>query len=81
MNTSINSGTMQTQSNGLFKFAVYQPNSYYTCGGKHMVPPSVKFAVDFGNGNEKVYHVPLNDGYRGRSLTNLPNKPNRSTGR
>jgi len=80
-NPSMNVGNVVSDDRGRISFQITHPNSYYTCTGRQLIPPHLNFAIDFGNGQEKLYYVPLNNGYRSRSLTNLPGRPNRSTGR
>lgn len=73
-----NKGTANSDEYGLFQFDILRPNSYYSCAGRQLVPPHLNLAVDFGQGEEKVYNVPLGPGYQSRSLSALPGRPNRS---
>jgi hypothetical protein len=81
--SAINVGSKLSGQSGAFDINVLAPNSYYTCGGRNLVLPQVQLIVDYGkmNRGQKVYNIPLNTGYKSRSLTNLPNRPNRTTGR
>jgi len=76
--SSANSGTIKADNAGLFTIDLCSPNSYYTCGGRQLIPPSVNFAINFGSNAEKVYYVPLSIGYRDRSLSALPGRPDRA---
>jgi len=78
---SMNVGELVTEANGSFKFRIAAPNSYYTCAGRQLIPPHLNFSLDVGDNNHKLFYVPLGNGYRGRSLTSLPGRPNRAVRR
>lgn len=83
-----NSGSVRPDGNGNFQFMLYNPNSYYTCDlavrsgqGKLLVQPALYLNVRLQNGSSKKYTVKLGRALPLRGLTNMPNKPVRSTGR
>ena len=60
-----------------FSFTVISPNAYYKDNGSTLVKPHVHFTV-----GQDYFDVALGVGHiANRSLTNLPGRPNRSTGR
>ena len=85
LSTGENSG-IQVLSGGNFKFVINTPNSYYSCQGKQLVPPSVEISAMAVNregvvGLQKQVMVVLCPAAANRSLTSLPGGIKRSTGR
>ena len=62
---------------GAFQFTIVSPNAYYKDNGSTFVEPHVHFTI----GNE-YFDVPLPSAkIENRSLSSLPGRPNRSSGR
>ena len=86
-----NSGVAPSDKYGNFHFKLYRPNSYYKNDdimrgvghGKILAPPHIHMCLTSPTGQKvKTYHIPLaNTGPQLRSLTGLPEKMVRSTGR
>lgn len=64
--------------NGKFTFQLISPNYYYKDNGSTLVSPHVEFTV-----GRELFDVPLPSAYRftDRSLTSMPGRTNRATGR
>lgn len=85
----VNSGQVVPDKYGKFKFQVFSPNSYYLDDdimngvgqGKILVPPMIKMTVVLANGDQLQYDMDLSNVVPLRSLTNMPGKHVRSTGR
>lgn len=85
----VNSGVAATDKYGNFKFQVFSPNSYYLNDdimhgighGKILMAPSIEVSVILPNGQKKQYNLNLTGYVPLRSLTNMPGKHVRSTGR
>ena len=79
-NDTPNQGKLSLGDGGSFKLTVTYPNSYYINNGSTMVMPQV--CLDFNN-IEGLVEIPLSDKplISNRSLSSLPGKTNRSTGR
>lgn len=76
-----NSGVVKTSS-GSFSFVVQRPNSFYSCQGKYLIPPQVSLVIVEKDGSKSdFFHIKLANPVNNRSLTNLPGRPVRSTGR
>jgi len=61
-----------------FEFKIVSPNAYYKDNGATMVHPHVLFTID-----NEYFDVPLPSAmqFPNRSLSGLPDRPNRTTGR
>lgn len=85
----VNSGLVNPDKYGNFKFQVFTPNSYYLDGdvknhvghGKILVQPMINLKVVLANGQTKEYDLDLSSAAPLRSLTGFPGKQIRSTGR
>ena len=77
---SPNIGETKVEADGSFEFLLYAPNSYYVHGGTTLLLPHVHLAIKTGS-SVKTYRLKLGPGIPNRSLKNLDNRPNRSTGR
>jgi hypothetical protein len=73
---SLNKGEVQMNGSN-FAFQVKNPNSYYKNNGATLVYPHVQFVI-----GSEIFMVSLGVKDTGnRSLSSLPGRPNRSTGR
>jgi len=86
----INSGTAYVDENGRFQFKIYEPNSYYLNDdimngvgqGKIFALPHLIIRVDGPNNSRSEFNISLKSSTpQLRSLTGLPQKMVRSTGR
>tara|TARA_R100001163_G_C5028750_1_gene169584 strand:- start:98 stop:580 length:483 start_codon:yes stop_codon:yes gene_type:complete len=86
----VNSGLARVDEYGNFQIQIFRPNSYYKDGdimngigqGKILSRPHIHMAVCMGDGQKKIYNFPLPMAEAQlRSLTGLPGKMIRSTGR
>lgn len=73
---TMNKGICKTNELGQFIFELYHPNSYYINQGNILVKPHVY--IKCGNSE---YNLTISDPVPFRSLTSLPNQPNRVQGR
>lgn len=74
---SPNAGEAPVSGNGSFQFQVVRPNAYYKDNGSTLVQPHVHFTI----GND-YFDVALGiTNMSNRSLSSLPGRTNRSTGR
>jgi hypothetical protein len=74
---SPNIGRVAIQS-GQFQFKLVSPNAYYKNNGSTLVQPHVHFTI-----NNEYFDVPLPSAkkFENRSLTSMPGRPNRVSGR
>jgi len=75
---NVSTGEIAVDNAGRFQIAFPRPNSYYISCGKDLIVPHIMLRV-MPVGEKHV--VKLGEPIPNRSLTSLPNKPNRSTGR
>jgi hypothetical protein len=63
---------------GKFQFELVSPNCYYKDNGSTLLSPHVHFTID-----NEYFDVPLPSAqkYANRSLTSIPGRANRATGR
>ena len=73
-----NQGHILLGNDGRFNIKLESPSGYYIKQGKILLRPHVHFQV---LGTNKVYTLTIADFFPYRSLTNLPDHPNRSTNR
>lgn len=67
---------------GSFQFTLDYPNSYYTGQGRVLVTPHILVKARTSYGSVREANVPLVDNlFENRSLTSLPGRPNRMSGR
>jgi hypothetical protein len=75
---SPNQGEVMVDATGQFNIALLQPSGYYTRQGKVLMKPHVHFRVP---GYNRIFTITIADDFPYRSLSNLPDRPNRSIGR
>ena len=75
---SPNVGSAMISGNGSFSFTIISPNAYYKDNGSTFVEPHVHFTI-----GTEYFDVPLPSArrYNNRSLTTIPGRTNRATGR
>ena len=75
---SPNVGSASISGNGSFSFTLISPNAYYKDNGSTFVEPHVHFTI-----GTEYFDVPLPSArrYNNRSLTTIPGRTNRATGR
>lgn len=71
-----NKGTVALDSNKSFRITIVRPNAYYKDNGSVLVNPHVQFSV-----GKEMFDVQLGLPIANRSLSSLPGRPKRSTGR
>jgi len=78
----VNSGLISLGGGGSFSFRLTRPNSFYCCQGKHLGDPHVLLTV-IGSDGQSAPSERVLVGVRtpDRSLSSLPGRPIRSTGR
>lgn len=77
---TINVGTIKT--NGTFEFTLLRPNVYYADNGKTLIGANVKITLNGYDGTTKTFRVNLGlPIVPNRSLTDIPGRYVRSTGR
>lgn len=60
---------------GIFAFDLWEPSAFYVVRGKILMRPHVHIHL---SDRDKVYHMELNEPVPNRSLTSLPDRPNRT---
>ena len=75
---SPNVGSTGIKPDGSFQFTIISPNAYYKDNGAELVEPHVHFTI-----GSEYFDIPLPSAkrYANRSLTSLPGRTNRATGR
>jgi hypothetical protein len=77
---TVNAGSLQT--NGSFEFLVLRPNVYYDDSGKHLINANVKVTLRKYDGSSVSFRIDLGlSSVPDRSLTDIPGRYIRSTGR